>query len=364
MRVVEPTVVLRHHPEQHYSTIFNCRTGFFVRIEDSGYCEPKWAKLGPELIDISITNWCDRGCAICYRRSNTHGRHMSLLAYRSILSQAAKIGVMQVALGGGNPNQHPSFLKILQVTREDYGVVPTYTTNGRGLTRQIVEASLKYCGAVAVTAHTPYNEMASAVRRLVAAGVRTNVHFVLDEHSVNTAIKWLKAPPKLLDGINALVFLNYKPVGRMRNARGLLRHSPRLQEFFQFACSSNHRFRIGFDSCLVSGLTTFSRVNPVWFDACEAARFSMCISEDSLAFPCSFMKSTLEGFRVEKGNLQKIWHKSLLFQKTRRLLFDSTCKGCPHSLVCMGGCPLFEEINLCSVQRSHGLSSLADRAGQ
>jgi molybdenum cofactor biosynthesis enzyme MoaA len=22
---------------------------------------------GPELIDISITNWCDKGCSFCYK---------------------------------------------------------------------------------------------------------------------------------------------------------------------------------------------------------------------------------------------------------------------------------------------------------
>jgi MoaA/NifB/PqqE/SkfB family radical SAM enzyme len=52
----------------------------------------------------------------------------------------------QVALGGGNPNQHPDFIEILRLTREDYGIVPNYTTNGRGLSDTVLEATRRYCG--------------------------------------------------------------------------------------------------------------------------------------------------------------------------------------------------------------------------
>jgi radical SAM protein with 4Fe4S-binding SPASM domain len=340
-----------HYPKQHYSTLFNARTGFFARIEDGGHPEPKWAENGPELIDISVTNWCDAGCGICYRSSSLRGRHMPVTAYRRILRQAAQIGVLQVALGGGNPNQHPSFPELLKMTRQEFGIAPSYTTNARGLTPQVVRASCDHCGAVAVSAHEPYVEFGSAVQTLLGSGIRTNVHFVLDEFSVNTAIEWLKEPPRILDGINALVFLNYKPVGRMQAERRLLRHNPEIKNFFELACTGKHAFRVGFDSCLVSGLVSFSRVNPIWFDACEAARFSMFISEDSLAFPCSFMTAGFSGVPIEEGNLRSIWLESDLFKQVRENLLRVSCTGCSNSNVCMGGCPLFDDINLCDSKR-------------
>lgn len=272
---------------------------------------------------------------------------MPIKIYLTILKQAAKIGVMQVALGGGNPNQHPLFSDILRATWEDHGVVPSFTTNGRGLTSQIVEASRKYCGAVAVTAHEPYDEMQLAVRRLVASGVKTNIHFVLNKSSVDTAISWLKNPPKALDGINAIVFLNYKPVGRISDVEVVLHHSHRVREFFQLACSSIAPFRVGFDSCLVSGLVTHVNVNSVWFDACEAARFSMFISERAIAFPCSFTEPNFKGIPVKENNLQQIWQESSLFRWFRNAILEPHCQSCSKTNICMGGCPLFSEINLC-----------------
>lgn len=36
-------------------------------------------------------------------------------------------------------------------------------------------------------------------------------------------------------------------------------------------------------------------IYPVLYDACKAARFSMFISESLVMYPCSFMKSSVEG---------------------------------------------------------------------
>jgi MoaA/NifB/PqqE/SkfB family radical SAM enzyme len=81
---------------------------------------------------------------------------MSIRDYYKIMNQVKDLPVNQVALGGGNPNQHPNFCEILRITREEYGIVPSYTTNGRGLTQDVIESSRKYCGAVAVSAYPSY----------------------------------------------------------------------------------------------------------------------------------------------------------------------------------------------------------------
>ena len=116
----------RHFERQHYSVIFDTHSGFFARAEDAGWPEPSWAESGPELMDIGITNWCDRGCECCYRRSHPNGVHMEVSDYRTVVRQAARLGVLQVALGGGNPNQHPCFAEIVACTRDEYGIVPSY----------------------------------------------------------------------------------------------------------------------------------------------------------------------------------------------------------------------------------------------
>jgi radical SAM protein with 4Fe4S-binding SPASM domain len=346
MRVVSPMIQVKRYPSENYYTIFNPKTGFFARIEDDGFSEPVWSRHGPELIDISITNWCDRGCPACYRNSSPQGAHMLFSDFESIIRQAAQMGVLQVALGGGNPNQHPDFCRILELTRRQYGIVPSYSTNGRGLSPAIIDASAKFCGAVAVSAYDPYEELGSALRALVCGGVRTNVHFVLNAESTPTAVRWLRDPPGFLEGINAVVFLNYKPVGR-QHTQAVLARSPDLAEFFSLVEEAKTPFKVGFDSCMVSGLVSHTRIDSTFYDACEAARFSMFVSESMRMYPCSFMEPIVEGIPILATNMLESWCNAPLFAGFRERLLADRCPGCTHKKTCLGGCPVFAEINLC-----------------
>jgi radical SAM protein with 4Fe4S-binding SPASM domain len=344
--MVKQNLFLKRFPKQHYSTLFNSESGFFLRIEDLGFELPFWSESGPELLDISITRWCDRECLRCYRTANTYGKHMQLEHYNQIMEQAHKLPVMQVALGGGNPNQHPDFCKILQMTREEYGIVPSYTTNGRGLTKEVLEASSIYCGAVAVSAYSPYKELELAIKKLTLQGIKTNIHFVLDKDSITTAIQWLKEPPAFLSAVNALIFLNYKPFGRIEEKVGLLRESSLLTIFFD-KVQKFKNCKIGFDSCLVSGLVSYTNIHSVLFEGCDAGRFSMFISEDMRAYPCSFMVNTHSGADLENKTILETWTTGDEFIKIRQRLLSEKCGKCSKKMICLGGCPKWESINLC-----------------
>ena len=206
-------------------------TGFFARVEDPGRAMPSWSSSGPEIIDVSITGVCNGQCVRCYRSSSPIGSHMRVEDYALLLRQAQAIGVHQVALGGGNPNEHPEFCSILRMTRERFGIVPSYSTNGSGLDCKVLNASAAFCGAVAVSYYPPKKRFAQALSKLVKHGVRTNIHFVLDAYSVDIAIELLRQQPDYLRNTNAIVFLNYKPVGRGGEDMRLLRHSRNVEMF-------------------------------------------------------------------------------------------------------------------------------------
>lgn len=340
--------IVKRFASDRYSAVFNPNSGFFARIEDPGVPEPFWAEHGPELLDVSITNWCDRGCSFCYRKSDEAGGRMLLSDYTEILRQAREMHVFQVALGGGNPNQHPDFPEFLRRTREDFGIVPNYTTNGRGLTPAVLAATAKYCGAVAVSAYAPYEETAAAVRQLRAAGITTNVHFILTSQSVDTAITWLEAPPRFLRAAHAIVFLNYKPAGRFSDPRLLLNRSSRVQEFFALATRAQTGFRIGFDTCTVTGLARFGHAPAVSIEGCDAGRFSLFVSEKMEVFPCSFMvEAGHQGVALMDTTLLEIWRRHPSFQRIRTQHAAGGCADCRTPQHCLSGCPLFPEMNLC-----------------
>lgn len=338
-------VIVKKYKKENYSVLFNNKTGLLLRIEKKGFKEPKYSKHGPELLDVSITNWCDKSCDYCYRNSNIYGTHLPFDDYKLILEQAQECDVFQIALGGGNPNQHPQFCEILKVTTE-YGIVPSYTTNGRGLTQEILESTKKYCGAVAVS-YGDDDCFYESINLLIFKKIKTNIHFILSADTIDKAIEWLKEKPKFLEKVNAIVFLNYKPVGNLKFYKNLLNNSNKLEEFFKLISKNNFNFKIGFDSCSISYIVNFLKeISPNSIERCEAARFSAFIDENLNFYPCSFMVEKNNGINIKKSSILEIWNSSKLFKEFREDKEKEECANCINIGLCGGGCQLFSEINM------------------
>lgn len=338
-------LIISRHISQHYRTLFNRKTGAFIRKEDVGYQEPFWSIDGPELLDISITNYCERECAFCYRQSNRHGTHMSMDDIYYIVKQAKKVGVLQIALGGGNPNQHPHFCDILKLIKSN-GMVPSYTTNGEGLTDEILTTTAMNCGAMAISAYPPFDNRYDKLLRLISKyGIRCNLHMILKEDIIDMAIDWLQTPPNWFKYVNALIFLNYKPINKHYLNNPI--DQEKLRIFFH-AVSNCKAVKIGFDSCCISGLVENMNVPSFLIESCEAARFSAFISEDLKMYPCSFMVDTNQYGDLRNRSLLDIWQADEIFINHRNKLQYNGCSKCIHHDVCMGGCPFVPQINLCS----------------
>lgn len=340
-------LVVREHPSQHYRTMFDRRTGFFVRKEDAGCPEPTWAADGPELIDLSITSYCQRGCTFCYRQANSNVyTHLSFEDVCSVVDQAADCGTLQIALGGGNPNQHPCFVEILRLIREK-GIVPTYTTNGGGLTDEVLRATAKYCGAMAVSVYPPFDEAyyGQLISQITSYGIKVNLHAIIREDYLDLWTQWLKEPPLFLEKVNAIIFLNYKPIGKDGDSL-LPRDMEKVERFFR-AVNDCHAVKIGFDSCSMSGIVKWMNVQKELVEPCEAARFSTFISEDMKMYPCSFLVENGYYGDLRRFSLIDIWQKNEFFYQFRDNTLPGRCVGCQHADVCKGGCRLFEKINFC-----------------
>lgn len=336
-------IVLGLHPSQHYKTVFSRNTGFFARLEEYGYEEPFWSEDGPELLDLSITNYCEKCCDFCYRQANPQGRHMPIEDVENIVRQATEIGVLQIALGGGNPNQHPDFVEILRIIREN-NIIPSYTSNGEGLTNRILEATKKYCGAMALSLYTPYDRYDEMANRISGFGIKLNLHVILKRDTITLLTSWFQEPPAWFTNINAVIVLNYKPIGSSLDL--VVKDAGRLKAFYNSA-SACKSVKIGFDSCCVPGIVTWMNVNPVLIDSCEAARFSAFISEDMKMYPCSFMVGTEQFGDLRKDRMVEIWQSHPAFVKHREAIRKNSCVGCIHQAVCKGGCVFLPEINQC-----------------
>lgn len=336
----------------HFSELFNIETGFYIRSgimnkgKDTGV-DP-FMRSYPALIDIGIMAKCANAkyCPVgCYQGRHKGENNMTLGDYKSIIDQIEG-KVMQVALGGaGSPNEHEQFEDIVRYTRE-HGIVPNYTTSGIGLTDEMVRVTKEFCGSVAVSDYdSPYTW--EAVDKFLAAGVTTNLHFVLSNSSIHRAMHYLTAPHLLPEGLNAIIFLLHKPVG-LGSSKDVLRNDdPVVSEFFELVDKHQGPWKIGFDSCTIPGILNHSNnIMHESIDSCEAARYSCYITHDMKMIPCSFDNQDMRyAVSLREHTIEEAWN-SEKFDKFRAH-FTGSCTRCKDKALCYGGCPIRREIVLC-----------------
>ena len=357
---------------------FNRSTGEYVRtgVIENGKdtnVDP-FMRSFPGLLDIGIMGGCKAAskglCKAggtrsgCYQGARPYNpsNDMKLSDYKKIIDEGAEKGLMQVALGGaGNPNDHADFEEICRYTREK-GIVPNYTTAGIYLTDKAVEVTKKYCGAVAVSWYAQQFTV-DALNKFIAAGCKTNIHYVVSKETINEAIDLLENH-KLHYGdsqtkewnleeknVNAIIFLLYKPVGlgRKENMLTLKDDKKTIERFFELVTSKEHPFKIGFDSCSIPAVLNYSKnVNIDSVDTCEGGRYSAYISANMKMVPCSFDQACNWAVSLEDHSVQEAWD-SKLFDDFRQHMKNS-CPNCSKRMNCMGGCPIKNEIVLCDLK--------------
>jgi radical SAM protein with 4Fe4S-binding SPASM domain len=128
----------------------------------------------------------------------------------------------------------------------------------------------------------------------------------------------------------------------------LLNKSPRVEDFFKLATTGKRPYRVGFDTCTITGLARFGEGLPISIEGCDAGRFSMFISEKMEAYPCSFMvEAGYKGIPLKGNSLKNIWTENPSFQRIRHQHSNGGCSSCTTKDQCLSGCPLFPEMNLC-----------------
>lgn len=192
----------------------------------------------------------------------------------------------------------------------------------------------------------PDQETIDAVERLVKSGCTTNIHYVVSKDTINEAITRLEMDsfPK---GVNAVIFILYKPVGNGIIEKVLKNTDSRIERFISLATKVKHPYRVGFDTCFTPALLRWGDTVPaVSIDACEAATFSMYIDSQMNCYPCSFGiwdKSISES--MNSKTLREIWQgdKFVAFREQRK----EKCSSCRQMELCRGGCRLGIDIDMC-----------------
>jgi len=344
-------MIIRRHTNR-YNFVADPKTGITFRWGETFKENPIMAPW-PELADVSISNYCNNNCEYCYRNSSSEGKFIALKDFSFLLNQLTcpEYGaVFQIALGGGEPLLHPEFVDILRITREEFGMIPNYTTNGKFFNQDIIEATKKWCGAIAIS-YDPYrkdvslDELRQTGIILKKENIKTNIHYVLSEKTIQHAIKILKGYyDEFFNIYNAIIFLTYKPTGRA-NYSDCIKGSNSLRSFLRLIEEPVSKVKTGFDACMVPLLMKHTDINRDFLDSCECGFFSVYVDEELNVKPCSFCTDNQYVFSLKETNFKDIWLKKFTYY--RKKVANNCHEECNLSIECRGKCPYFEELFIC-----------------
>jgi radical SAM protein with 4Fe4S-binding SPASM domain len=282
---------------------------------------------------------------------------MSVSDYRFVLDELTSEeygSIFQVALGGGEPLLHPDFIEILRITREEHGIIPNYTTCGKFFNQDNLEATHKYCGAVAVS-WDPYRnlspeEISEIGSKLKEGGIRSNIHYVISENTIKDAVELVKGKyDEYLKDFNAVIFLTYKSTGRAGRS-DVIRSQETLREFLDLVDEPSTKLKVGFDACFVPVLMKGTKVDTDLVDSCECGFFSVYVNEAMDVMPCSFCNDKKYSYNLKDFSFNEIWQN--LFSGYRTYVDENCkteCEDCDKKSDCRGGCPFFNEMFLCGL---------------
>ena len=358
-------------PNFHYRVAFNQETGVYIRtsvLDKNNQQTDLEAFRGsyPHLLDVGIMGHCKHGLSgkclqsgvQCYQSGDTKQMpHMTFDNFKQLIDES-KGKTFQIALGGrGDPDQHPDFLKMIKYAKEN-NVVPNFTTSGYGLDLSILPQVKKYCGAVAVS-HYRSVYTTRAIQGFLSHGIKTNIHFVLSRDSIDEAIDWIENK-KIPKGINRVIFLLHKPVGRGSMANVLAFNDPKVKHFYNLFNQEENCLMAGFDTCTAPALIHFApKIAQSSYDTCEAGRFSAYVTPDYKLLPCSFDGEEYYGVDLNEYSIGEAFNSGLFDTFRSRFLQveltensvnkrdESICYTCDHQSLCMQGCPLMKSIVLC-----------------
>lgn len=174
----------------------------------------------PEFYDIGINTRCYGGChKYCYTSAVSNGvnfpnveSHIETFFGNMTPNQRP----FQVAIGAsGEATLHERFKEVLRLFH-DLGIVPNYTTNAMHMTDEVMEATSRYCGGVAITLHRHLEKhWRDGIAKLKQANIRTNVHIIVSDEQ---SIKWATdIYSEFCSDIEYFVLLPYMNVGFAAN---------------------------------------------------------------------------------------------------------------------------------------------------
>ncbi|HEX5271202.1 MAG TPA: radical SAM protein [Gemmataceae bacterium] len=330
------------------------RRGFVRRVPPSARPLPpdRWAEeaparavglRGPLVAHWAVTYRCNLSCAFCYSQSGPHREPGPEAATRRrLVERLAEWGVLEVALGGGEPTVLPDFPRLLCAIRSA-GLVPNVTTNGTVRSAAVMRALAEHAGVVQLSADRPdlldaargpgvFARLRQTAGALRAAGVRLGVNLLLTPDNVGDLDECLRA---MLDlGAGGVTFLRPKGAWAAEHWPGFPSDGDlaRLADTLRRFLDGRPSLRLYVDTALRGEWSRLGLLDDPEPDVlgCGGGQRHVAVTPEGDVYPCSHQRRP----EYRMGNLltddlERLWAMGSGHAGRQRYLCD--CRGtiCP-----------------------------------
>ena len=255
----------------------------------------------PESIDLKITDKCDLGCAMCHECSTPDGDHADLSD--PILNTLHPH--TELAIGGGNPLEHPDLPDFLRRTHSQ-GVICNVTVNAVHFMknidylRSLVDECLVYGLGISIPSVVPegffdaVQEFPNAVIHTIAGITPIDVFRSLADRNLNLLILGYKYKGR---GEN---LMNRYPIDIYTNIFELEKNVMTLPQHFR---------NVGFDNLAVKQLVMKDKLADEQWDNLylgDDGEFTMYID---LVKRMAAKSSTHEAFHFSTDSIDQLFHQ-------------------------------------------------------
>jgi radical SAM protein with 4Fe4S-binding SPASM domain len=297
----------------------------------------------PLVAHWAVTYRCNLHCPFCYSDS---GPQRPLgpdnETRRRLVERLAAWGVLEVALGGGEPTVLPDFPELLAAIRAA-GMVPNVTSNGTLRGDAVLRALAEHAGVVQLSADHPelldaarghgvfarLRETAGALR---SAGVRLGVNLLLTPDNLGDIRRSLEALLNL--GVQAVTFLRPKGVWAVQHwpgfpdANGLACLADALRSFL----ATKPPLRLYVDTALRGEWAELGLLQDPEPEVlgCGGGQRHVAVTPEGDVYPCSHQRRA----EYRMGNLladdlEQIWSRGEGWAGRQRYLRDCEGVRCP-----------------------------------
>ncbi|RII26971.1 MAG: GeoRSP system radical SAM/SPASM protein [Geobacter sp.] len=309
----------------------------------------EWLIKAPLTINWALNNSCNFACRHCYSRVE-NVEELDGDTLRGCFERVAKMGVMAVNFGGGEPLLREDLLE-LAAYAASLKLRVSMNSNGYLLDRDKAVA-LKQAGfagvGISLDSHeAPVHDRfrgiegsharaVAALGYLRAAGIKTSLSTVIctiNQHALDELVAFA-----LEHGVSRLNLHNFKCAGHGLANKDELDLTPaQWQAFYRRALVVKERIKgleISFDDPVIASLGLPTESSLVKGSVC--GKLSLAIKSNGDITPCGFIPVVIGN--IVRDDLGEIWRNSPLLAKMRHKEPHGKCGSCNHYADCLGGC--------------------------